>query len=208
MFQDRGFSTYTVTDASADFPVELELFMTRRPHSFSEEIIALIARLPWWLYLAITLLSFSFFHWYAGLPLEQTRGGSGFLERGISAGLRQGAVWAQYLVPLFVFPAALLAMYQKWKRDGLYEGIARNPSADCLKHLSRHDFQFLVAHYFSRRGFDIAKVKVGTAAHAAFLAVKGSEKYLVICESNQIGGLDISLNRDEVKTIKRIRVDQ
>ena len=109
---------------------------------------------------------------------------------------------------MFVFPAALLAMYQKWKRDGLYDGIARNPSADCLKHLYRHDFQFLVAHYFSRRGFDIAKVKVGVAAHAAFLAVKGSEKYLVICESNQIGGLDISLNRDEVKTIKRIRVDQ
>ncbi len=162
--------------------------MTRRLHSFFEEIIALVARLPWWLYLTIALLSFSFFHWYAGLPLEQTKESSGFLERGISTGLRQAAAWAQYLVPLFVFPAALLAMYQKWKRDGLYEGIARNPSADCLNHLSRYDFQFLVAHYFRRRGFDISKVKVGAEAHAAFLVVKGDEKYLVICESNQIGG--------------------
>ena len=90
--------------------------MTRRRSSSNLEAIFLLARLiPWWLSVAVAVLTYFFFSQYANQPIAPVRGTGAELSASMTAMLST-AIWKpfamvlQYVVPLIFGAGALLSV--------------------------------------------------------------------------------------------------
>ena len=144
-------------------------------------LIGLAARLPWWLGLALAVIS------YVGLPsvaqkpvlaaLQPGQTGS-FVLSGITQAL---AVAGQYLLPLFFGLGALISAVRHGKAARLLAAAASR--ADAMGSMSWQDFEILVGEYFRRQGFGVTDKGGGGADDGVDVVLQnGPDSYLVQCK--------------------------
>jgi len=143
--------------------------------------MALAARLPWWLALALAGLAYLGLHSLAQKPvpgaLQPGQLGSFVLAMTVSA----LAVTGQYLLPLFFGVGALLSAFRQGKAARLHAAAASR--ADAIDGMSWQEFEILVGEYFRRQGFGVTDNGGGGADGGVDVVLHGDDgSHLVQCK--------------------------
>jgi restriction system protein len=156
--------------------------MGRKRTSLGEDLVDVVAMLPWWACLAMALGSYLTLHQMAVPPQLSLQPGQtgGFIYRVMIAGL---ATAAQFIVPMLCLIAALISFLRRRKRETLVTNVAQSKSADALNDMSWAEFETLVGEAFRLQGYQVSECG-GPGADGGVDVVlrKGSEKFLVQCK--------------------------
>jgi restriction system protein len=155
----------------------------RKKQSPAEDVMDLVAMLPWWAGVALALVSFLFLHGLATPPSAAGVQGSQmatFAGRAAIAGL---ASIGQLVVPLLCLFAALGSFFKRRKREDLVNQVTQSSGADALNGMSWREFELLVGEAFRIQGYNVTEQGGPQPDGGVDLVLrKGSETFLVQCK--------------------------
>lgn len=162
--------------------------MARRHKSGpAEDMMDLIALLPWWAGVALALVS------YLILSSIASKAVSTPIQPGQMSGLVTASIWkglaigGQYLLPLLCLLGAGLSAIKRHQRKQLIHDTAQSQAADALNGMRWQEFEMLVGEAFRLQGFQVLETGGGGADGGIDLvlskpAQNDREKYLVQCK--------------------------
>lgn len=155
----------------------------RRKSSPLEDMLDLVAMLPWWAGVALGVAGYLILHRLAA-PISATG-----VQPGQVAGLMQQAVIkglataGQYIVPIICFAGAALSAWRRKQRQSLVSDVAQAQNVDALDGMSWREFELLVGQAFRLQGFRVSESGGGGPDGGVDLTMtKGTEKFLVQCK--------------------------
>ncbi len=148
-----------------------------------EDMMDLVALLPWWGGVAIAIVGYLVLHRMAA-PVKvgaiQPGQVSQLMTSSIIAGL---ATVGQYLVPLVGLAGAAMSFIWRKQRKALITGVAQSKSANALDGMSWREFEMLVGEAYALQGYFVTETGGGGADGGIDLVLaKGGEKFFVQCK--------------------------
>ena len=155
----------------------------RRKSSTADDLMDLVARLPWWAGVALAVASYWVLHAVATRPLPSMQTGPQISDA-LPTMLWQGfATGGQYLLPFICLMGALASFLRRRKRNALFDTASQASGADALHDMSWQEFEMLVGEGFQRRGYGVRENGGGGADGGVDLVLtKGGERFLVQCK--------------------------
>ena len=155
----------------------------RRKTSPAEDLLALVARFPWWVGVALAAVLYVVLHRVA-LPSPPTALQPGqvapFLIQGVGSAL---ARVGQYLLPLLCLAGAAVSAWRRRRRECLFNDVSSSPTAAALDDMSWREFEMLVGEAFRLQGFRVAETGRAAADGGVDLVLrKGDENFLIQCK--------------------------
>ncbi|MDQ2736509.1 MAG: restriction endonuclease [Pseudomonadota bacterium] len=155
----------------------------RRKASLLDDLVELIAFLPWWGGVGLALVSYVVLHAIAAqTAIAVTQPG----QMGQATGQ---AVWkglasiGQFVLPIACLAAAAMSALGRAKRTQLVTNVAQSRAADALHEMSWAEFELLVGEAFRLQGYVVAETGGGGADGGVDLILrKDKEKFLVQCK--------------------------
>jgi len=149
----------------------------------AEDILELVAQLPWWGGIALALTSYLVLHALAAPdPIQAPQPGqmAGFIVRAYWKGL---ANVGQYLAPLLcLFGAAASALRRRHRRQ-LASQVVQSDAATALDGMSWREFELLVGEAFRLQGYKVLELGgAGPDGGVDLMLMRGKEKFLVQCK--------------------------
>lgn len=159
----------------------------RKRTSPAEDLIELIAMLPWWAGVALALLSYLLLHQVATQPLPAPTQPGQFGAMATQAVWRGLASIGQYVLPLLCLVAASASAWRRRARQGLVADVAHSQASDVLDGMSWREFEMLVGEGFRLQGYQVVETGGGGADGGVDLVLTrpgqiGGEKFLVQCK--------------------------
>jgi restriction system protein len=157
--------------------------VARKKSSPAEDLMDVVALLPWWGGVALALASYLVLHQMSAMPKPsalQPGQVADFVHRSMVAML---AFYGQFIVPVLCLFGALASFLKRRKREGLINQVTQAKGADALNGMSWREFEMLVGEAFRMQGYSVTEQGGSTADGGVdFVARKGSEKFLVQCK--------------------------
>jgi restriction system protein len=159
----------------------------RKKSSPADDLIELIAMLPWWAGVALALLSYLLLHQIAAQPLTASDQ-PGPVGNMVAQGLWKGLASAgQYILPILCIAAAGISAWRRKVRQGLVNDVAQSRAIDVLDGMSWREFEMLVGEGFRLQGYQVVEMGGGGADGGVDLVLtrpgkSGGEKFLVQCK--------------------------
>lgn len=161
--------------------------MARRKESGpAEDLVELVAMLPWWAGVALALVSYLLLHQVAAQPLAVSAqsGHASMAAQGLGKGLASAG---QYILPIICLVAAGVSAWRRKVRQGLVTNVAESQASDVLDGMSWRKFELLVGEGFRLQGYQVAETGGGGADGGVDLVLTrpgkgGGEKFLVQCK--------------------------
>lgn len=158
----------------------------RKKSSPLEDVLDLLAMLPWWVCLVLAAVSYFLLHRLA-VPIQasdiQGQGGAmvgAMMQKAIIHGLANAG---QYIVPLLCIAAAALSAWRRKQRQALVSDVAQARNADALDGMSWREFELLVGEAYRLQGYRVTEIGGGGPDGGVDLVLtKGSEKFFVQCK--------------------------
>lgn len=154
----------------------------RKKSSPVEDLIDLVALLPWYMGVVLAVLGYLVLHRIAAAPLLA-------LKPGDVSGAMVGAVWrglasaGQYIVPLVCVAGAAISAWRRHTRRSLIDSATRSTAPDVLDGMSWREFEILVGEGFRSQGYSVAENFKGGPDDGVDLVLRRSgEQYLVQCK--------------------------
>lgn len=161
--------------------------MGKKKSSFLDDVVALVALMPWWVGVILAAASFAVLHHFAVAPITPP-----VIEAGkplpIASTLLTGAghglaTLGQYLLPLLCLAGAALSALKRRQSRGLVARAAELSDASAVDGMTWQEFERLVAEAFRLRGFQVAETgRDGPDCGVDVVLTKGAEKFLVQCK--------------------------
>ncbi len=155
----------------------------KRKTSPFEDMLDLVALMPWWAGVVIAIIGYAVLHHLATpVPLTAVQLGqaSSFVAKSAIAGL---ASVGQYLVLLVGLLGAVMSFIRRKQRQNLVEDVAAAQSASALDGMSWREFEILVGEAFRLQGYQVIETGGGGADGGIDLVLtKRNEKFLVQCK--------------------------
>lgn len=153
----------------------------KRKTSTAEDLMDLVAMLPWWAGIALALTSYMVLHSIAIRPLPAAQNPQQIGQLATTA-IWQGLATAnQYII--YLTGAAIFAVRRRRCRSQLFETTSASLRADTLQNMSWQYFETLVGEGFRRRGYSVKEAGGG-----------GPD-----------GGMDLVLSKDGEKTLTQYK---
>ena len=152
----------------------------REKQGWPKALMGLAMRLPWWLGLALAVISYLGLHHLAQKPAGTALLGQmgGFVLSAVTHGL---ALAGQYLLPLLFGIGALLSAFRRGKAARLHAAAASR--ADALDAMNWQEFEILVGEYFRREGYSVLDNGGGGADGGVDVVLHGAGgSHLVQCK--------------------------
>ena len=154
----------------------------RRKTSFAEDLMDLVAMLPWWSGVLLALLSYLLLRGVALQPLTPS-----------SVGLPIQALWkglataGQYVLPVICLAGAGMSAWRRSERTKLIVDVAQSQSTSALDGMSWREFEMLVGEGFRLQGYQVVETGGGGPDGGIDLVLSrpgknGNEKFLVQCK--------------------------
>jgi restriction system protein len=155
----------------------------RKKTSPAEDLIELVALLPWWAGVVLAVLSYVVLHRLASQPLTPAAL-SGQLDSFLTQSLGRGlANIGQYLLPVLCMAGAAASAWKRKKRNALVADVMQGKASDVLDGMTWREFEMLVAESFRLQGYLVLETGGGGPDGGVDLVIrKGSEKFLVQCK--------------------------
>ena len=148
-----------------------------------EDLVALFALLPWWMCLALAVLSYVVLHGLAVQPglLSLT---PDQVPRAIFGSVFKAlAMVGQFLVPMAGVIAAGVSVAGRRRRGALVATVAQSRAPDALHEMSWREFEHLVGEGFRLQGYQVLETGGGGPDGGVDLVLsRRGEKYLVQCK--------------------------
>ena len=158
----------------------------RKKSSGFEDMLDLLALLPWWVCVALAAASYVFLHGLAVVPPTAELAGrtSDMVVATVQKGLIFGlALIGQYLLPLMCLIASAMSAWRRKQRKALVSTVAQAQDAAALDGISWREFELLVGEAYRLQGFRIIELGGnGPDGGVDLVLLKGSEKFLVQCK--------------------------
>lgn len=169
----------------------------RRKSSTADDLMDLVALLPWWGGVALAAVSYGVLHAVATRPLPSVQTGKQ-LGEALPSMLIQGlATGGQYLIPFICLLGALASFLRRRKRKALFDTASQASGADALQGMSWQEFEMLVGEGFKRRGYGVRETGGGGADGGVDLVLtKGGEKFFVQCKQWKAFKVGVSTVRE------------
>lgn len=152
----------------------------RKKSSLAEDLMELVALMPWWAGCVLALVSYLMLH--------------GVATKGVVTSTQLGAMMTQsifltfasvgqYLLPLICLFGAGLSAVGRSKRKSLVSSVVGSSSAHALNNMSWREFELLVGEGFRQQGYQVIENGGGGADGGIDLVLrKGGDKFLVQCK--------------------------
>jgi restriction system protein len=163
----------------------------------AEDIMDLVAKLPWW---AGVLLAVGFYlalHAYAARPVPQLAQ-PGQLGAMVTQMLwRTLAFYGQYLLPLLCLIGAIASAVRRRSRAQLLERTTASMSADALNGMSWRQFEQLVGEGFRRQGYQVGETgQTGPDGGVDLELRRDTELHLVQCKQWRAQRVGVAVVRE------------
>ncbi len=124
----------------------------RKKTSLFEDLMDLVAMLPWWAGVVLAILFYAVLHHVASQPLAPPKHGQvgAMVTQSIGRGLATGG---QYLLPLICLAGAGLSAWKRRERKALVNNVVQSKSADALDGMTWQQFEQLVGEAFRLQGY-------------------------------------------------------
>lgn len=157
--------------------------MARKKSSAAEDLLRLVALMPWWAGIALALVSYVVLHRMAA-PSAPVVLQPGQMAAVVTDAMVHGlATIGQYLVPLVCLAGAALSAWKGRQRRSLVAGVANAKGADALDGMSWREFEVLVGEAFRLQGYKVSETGGGGPDGGVDLVLtKGNEKFHVQCK--------------------------
>ncbi len=151
--------------------------------SVLDDLMELLAWLPWWVGVLLAIAGYVVLHRLANAPLP-VAGTPQDIAHMAAHGIWQGLAHAgQFIVPLICAMGALASAMRRRERRLLIDTACRSTAADALHGMDWKEFERLVGEGFRRQGYLVAETGGGGADGGVDLALgKAGEKFLVQCK--------------------------
>lgn len=129
----------------------------RKKTSLFEDLIDLVAMLPWWACVALAVVSYLVLSALAR-PVAVTA-----VQPGDIAHVATQAMWkafayaGQFIVPAACLIAAVMSAYRRHERKQLVSNVTGASSSDALGDMTWREFEVLVGEGFRLQGYEVAK---------------------------------------------------
>lgn len=155
----------------------------RRKTGAADDLMDLVARLPWWAGLGLAVLSYLVLHALAAspIPMAQTPQDIGQLA---VRGLWRGFAYAgQFILPFLCAMGALASVLRRRQRRTLLDTVSHSKAADALEGMTWRAFELLVGEAFRQQGYTVQERGGGGADGGIDLVLgKAGEKVFVQCK--------------------------
>ncbi|WP_395026150.1 restriction endonuclease [Comamonas odontotermitis] len=170
----------------------------RRKSSAAEDLLDLVAMLPWWASVVLALVSYWSLHAIAIRPLPVLAPSAPKVGDLAYAAIVQGlASSGQYILPVICLAGALISAIRRRRRSAVYNAVSANDSADALRGMTWQEFEMLVGEGFRRRGYQVKELGGGGPDGGVDLVLtKSGEKFLVQCKQWKAFKVGVSTVRE------------
>jgi restriction system protein len=161
-----------------------ELLMARRKKTtFLEDLIDLVALLPWWLGVVLAIVSYFVLHALSGPDVPAPANLNQIGATLVHVVWKAFATAGQYLLPFACLIGAATSAWQRRKRSKLVSHVADSDAADALHGMSWQEFEITVSEAFRLDGFRVEE-RGGAGADGGIDLVlyREREKFLVQCK--------------------------
>jgi restriction system protein len=155
----------------------------RRKSSPLEDLIKVLALLPWWACLLLGLLSYAILSSLARpAPLVAVQPGQ--IGQALAVTMwKTLAMFGQYLIPFACVLAALGSAFGRRHRSDLVSRVSAGGDASVLEGMTWREFEMLIGEGFRLQGFEVTELGGdGPDGGVDLVLRKGSEKFLVQCK--------------------------
>ena len=169
----------------------------RRKSSTAEDLMDLVALLPWWAGVALALASYGVLHAIATRPLPAAQSAQQIGQLAATAIWQGLATGGQYLLPMICLFGAVMSAVRRRQRRVLFDTTSASSSAEALQDMSWQQFELLVGEGFRRRGYAVMEVGGGGADGGVDLVLtKAGEKSFVQCKQWKAFKVGVSTVRE------------
>lgn len=156
----------------------------RRQSSTADDLIELVALLPWWAGVALAICSYLALHTLAAVPLPTAKSTQDLASMVTGSLWRTFASIGQYLLPFLFGLGALASALRRHRREQLVQRATQAYDAvAALNAMSWQQFEMLVGEGYRRQGFSVAETGGGGADGGVDLVMRRrGEQYLVQCK--------------------------
>ena len=157
--------------------------MARRPKTnVLDDLMEIVARMPWWAGVALALVSYVLLHRVAEQPAVGSVAPGQVGQAVLHTLGRTFATFGQYLLPLVCLLGAL-ASFVRGRRRAELVSEAANGGAGALNGMNWREFEMLVGEAYRLQGYRVTETGGGGADGGVDLVLtKGGEKFLVQCK--------------------------
>lgn len=168
-----------------------------RRRGLADDLLAVATRLPWWVSVAVALISFVVLHAFSGIDAgtaTTTKDLGTVASRGL---FRTLASIGQYVVPLIFVAGAVASILGQRKREQLVGQVASSASAASLGEMSWSEFEGLVQEAFRLKGYSVRRLGGdGPDGGVDLVLERGSERALVQCKQWRAQRVGVSVVRE------------
>jgi restriction system protein len=159
----------------------------RKRTSTADDLLELVAMLPWWAGVLLALVSYFVLHKIASQPVVAPT------QSGQMGAMVTQSIWkslataGQYLLPFICLLGAGTSAWRRRERKNLVADVTRSKATDALNGMSWRDFEILVGEGFRLQGYQVVETGGGGADGGVDLVLtkpgkSGGEKFLVQCK--------------------------
>ena len=181
------------------------LFMSRQRQSPIEGVMDVAARLPWPAGIGLAALAYGALHYLASaqaMPFEAEVLGHGG-SRDVGAMLFAAC---QYVLPALFLLVSALSFLRRRQLSDVPVDVVGSYETDALEHMSRQEFDALVAKAFRREGYLVVERAGGPTDRGVDLELfMGRDRYLVQCRRWREPNVDVTSVRDLYRAISTER---
>ena len=171
--------------------------MARKKTSPLEDMIDIVAMLPWWVGVSIAIIGYLVLHGMAGPvqvgSVQPAQVGQLMTQTMIATFANIG----QYIVPLVGLAGAVTSFFRREQRTALISSVAQSKSAKALDGMSWREFEMLVGEAYALQGYSVAETGGGGADGGVDLVLtKDGQKFLVQCKQWQSQKVGVNVVRE------------
>ncbi len=161
--------------------------MARKRTSAADDLLNLVAMLPWWVGVLLALISYVLLHSIAAQPVVAPPQPGQMGAMVAQTFWKTLASFGQYLLPLICLAGAGMSAWRRKERKGLLADVTNGKASDSLHGMSWREFEILVGEGFRLQGYRVVETGGGGADGGVDLVLtrpgtNGGEKFLVQCK--------------------------
>jgi restriction system protein len=133
----------------------------RKKASTADDLLELVAMLPWWAGVLLALVSYFVLHNIASQPVVASA------QPGQIGAMVTQSLWkslasvGQYFVPFICLVGAITSAWRRRERKNLVADVARSSATDALDGMSWREFEMLVGEGFRLQGYQVVETGGG-----------------------------------------------
>ena len=156
----------------------------------AENLMGIVAMLPWWVGVMLALVSYLLLH---SVALQQVVATAQPGQIGQTGAIVTQTLWktlasvGQVILPILCLGGAAMSAWRRRARRNLITDVAQSKATDALDGMSWREFEMLVGEGFRLQGYQVVETGGGCADGGVDLVLtkpgkNGGEKFLVQCK--------------------------